>query len=38
MVTHDKGETFVAARKIKKGEELTANYEQYNETKHFKRK
>lgn len=31
MVTHDKGEVFVTARKIKKGEELTANYEEYHE-------
>lgn len=31
MVTLDKGEVFVTARKIKKGEELTANYEQYHE-------
>jgi SET domain-containing protein len=38
MVTRDKGETFVAKRVIKKGEELTANYEEYQETKHFKRK
>lgn len=31
MVTRDKGETFVAARLIKKGEELTANYDDYQE-------
>jgi hypothetical protein len=31
MVTHDKGETFIAARTIRKGEELTADYEQYHE-------
>lgn len=31
MVTKDKGETFVTARVIKKGEELTANYEEYHE-------
>lgn len=31
MVTRDKGELFVTARPIKKGEELTANYEQYHE-------
>lgn len=31
MVTTDKGETFVAARAIKKGEELTANYDDYQE-------
>jgi hypothetical protein len=33
MVTHDKGETFVAARLIKKGEELTADYDTYQEFK-----
>lgn len=38
MVSHDHGETFITARIIKKGEELTANYDQYHETKHFKRK
>lgn len=31
MVTYDKGETFVTARIVKKGEELTANYEEYHE-------
>jgi hypothetical protein len=31
MVTHDGGEVFVTARAIQKGEELTANYEQYHE-------
>lgn len=31
MVTHDGGEVFVTARRIKKGEELTANYKQYHE-------
>lgn len=31
MVTLDKGEVFVTARLVKKGEELTANYEQYHE-------
>lgn len=31
METLDQGETFVAARDIKKGEELTANYELYHE-------
>lgn len=31
MVTRNRGEVFVTARKIKKGEELTANYEQYHE-------
>lgn len=35
MVTLDKGETFVAARNIKKGEELTVDYDTYNETIHF---
>jgi SET domain-containing protein len=34
LVTHDKGETFVALRKIKKGEELTANYDEYDEDSH----
>lgn len=31
MVTKDKGETFVASRPIRKGEELCANYDQYQE-------
>lgn len=31
METLDNGETFVTARDIKKGEELTANYELYHE-------
>ncbi len=31
MITKDDGEVFVAARRIKKGEELTANYEKYHE-------
>lgn len=31
MVTKDDGEVFVTARKIKKGEELVANYGQYHE-------
>ena len=31
MITKDKGETFVAMRLIKKGEELCANYDQYQE-------
>lgn len=31
MTTRDKGEVFVTARAIKKGEELTADYEQYHE-------
>ena len=38
MVTHDRGETFLAARNIKVGEELTVNYDSYHETEHFKRK
>lgn len=39
MVTKDKGETFVAARPIKKGEELCANYDQYQELhKEFRKK
>jgi SET domain-containing protein len=38
MVSKDKGETFITARAIKKGEELTANYDAYHETVHFKRK
>lgn len=38
MMTPDKGETFLAMRNIKKGEELTANYDTYHETTHFKRK
>ncbi|MBY0473309.1 SET domain-containing protein [Patescibacteria group bacterium] len=31
MVAKDKGEVFVTARRIKKGEELVADYEQYHE-------
>ncbi|KND51358.1 MAG: hypothetical protein ABA06_03540 [Parcubacteria bacterium C7867-001] len=31
MVTLNDGEVFVTARSVKKGEELTANYEQYHE-------
>jgi SET domain-containing protein len=31
LITKDKGETFIAARNIKKGEELTANYDYYQE-------
>lgn len=31
MVTLDKGETFVTARLVKKGEELTADYGQYHD-------
>lgn len=31
MITKNEGEVFVTARSIKKGEELTANYEQYHE-------
>ncbi len=37
MVTHDRGETFVALRDIKAGEELTVNYDAYHETTHFVR-
>ncbi len=37
MMTPDKGETFIAMRNIKKGEELTANYDSYHETDHFER-
>ncbi|MCE9644112.1 SET domain-containing protein [Candidatus Parcubacteria bacterium] len=37
MVTPDKGETFLAARDIVEGEELTADYGQYHEAKHFER-
>ncbi len=35
MVTSDKGETFYSARTIKKGEELTADYDTYHEASHF---
>ena len=38
MVTHDQGETFVAKRAIKKGEELTADYDTYQEYKKAFRK
>lgn len=38
MMTPDKGETFITARGIKAGEELTADYDTYHETKHFTRK
>jgi len=38
MTTKDGGESFVAARKIKAGEELTVSYNLFSETKHFKRK
>lgn len=38
MVTHDEGETFLAMRTIKKGEELTCDYDSYHETTHFARK
>jgi hypothetical protein len=31
MITLNEGEVFITARVIKKGEELTANYEQYHE-------
>jgi hypothetical protein len=33
MITNDKGETFVTKRVIKKGEELTADYDTYQEYK-----
>jgi SET domain-containing protein len=36
MITKDKGETFVAKRNIKTGEELTADYRLYHDTKSFK--
>lgn len=36
METFDEGETFVAARDILPGEELTADYHAYNETRQFK--
>ncbi len=38
LVSPDKGETFLAKRNIKKGEELTADYDTYHETTHFERK
>jgi hypothetical protein len=38
IMTPDKGETFFAARDIEAGEELTANYDDYHEAKHFIRK
>ena len=37
MMTPDRGETFLAARDIEEGEELTADYGEYHEAKHFKR-
>ncbi len=37
MVTVDGGEVFVAARDIEPGEELTADYDLYHHTNHFKR-
>ncbi len=37
MVTPDKGETFIAMRDIRAGEELTANYDDYHESTHFKK-
>jgi len=33
MVTKDKGETFITKRVVKAGEELTANYDEYQEFK-----
>lgn len=38
MTTRDKGETFLAARDILPGEELTADYDTYHETDHFDKK
>lgn len=38
MISTDKGETFVTSRRITKGEELTANYDEYHESTHFKRR
>lgn len=35
LMTPDKGETFIAMRDIKAGEELTADYDTYHETDHF---
>lgn len=37
VMTPDHGETFITARIIKKGEELTADYDTYHETTHFKK-
>ena len=37
MVSLDHGETFLTARDIAAGEELTMNYDTYNEAAHFKR-
>jgi hypothetical protein len=34
LITKDHGETFVAIRKIKKGEELCANYDTYDQDPH----
>ena len=38
MMTPDKGETFITMRDIRAGEELTADYDEYHESKHFVRK
>lgn len=38
MITPDRGETFITARDIRAGEELTADYDSYHETNHFARK
>lgn len=38
IMTPDKGETFLAARDIKAGEELAADYDEYHEASHFERK
>lgn len=37
MTTPNKGETFIAMRDIKAGEELTSDYDAYHETTHFTR-
>lgn len=37
MITPDRGETFLTARDIATGEELTADYDHYHETDHFDR-
>src|SRR3989344_9121471 len=38
MIPRKRGEIFVTARGIKNGEELTANYDAYHHTKHFRRR
>jgi SET domain len=37
MISPDHGETFIAARDITVGEELTADYDTYHESQHFER-